>query len=147
MDDGPYAATERDVVLNVNAANGVLANDTDADNLSAPFNAGLDRSTHRPAAGRPGNGQPVSRRARSPGRLPQEPISSARRRSRYRAVDPQSNQSNDATVTINVASVNDAPVAVNDGPGGIYVTNEDVPLVISLPNSVLSNDTDVENAE
>src|SRR4030095_14675632 len=38
--------------------------------------------------------------------------------------------------------VNDAPVANNDGPGGIYVTDEGVPLVISLPNSVLHNDTD-----
>src|SRR5690606_38574652 len=44
---------------------------------------------------------------------------------------------NIANVTINVTPVNDAPVAVNDGP---FTTNEDTPLNIS----VLANDTDAE---
>ena len=140
--DGPYAANEH-TVLSVNAANGVLANDTDADNLSAPFNAGLTAQL----VAQPPAGQGTVNLS-SDGSFTWTPPTGANffgtTSFTYRAVDPQTNQSNDATVTINVASVNDAPVAVNDGPGGIYVTNEDVPLVITLPNSVLTNDTDVE---
>jgi hypothetical protein len=140
--DGPYAASEQSV-LTVTAANGVLVNDTDADNLTAPFNAGLTAQL----VAQPPAGQGTVNLG-SDGSFTWTPPAGANffgtTSFTYRAVDPQSNQSNEATVTINVASVNDAPVAVNDGPGGIYVTNEDVPLVISLPNSVLSNDTDVE---
>jgi hypothetical protein len=141
-DDGPYA-TDEDVALNVNAANGVLANDTDADNLAAPFNAGLSAQlTAQPPAGQ------GTVNLASDGSFTWTPTPGANffgsTSFKYRAFDPQNNQSNEATVTINVASVNDAPIANNDGPGGIYVTDEDVPLVISLPNTVLANDTDVE---
>src|SRR5204863_412426 len=44
---------------------------------------------------------------------------------------------NVATVTITVAAINDAPVAVNDS----YNTTEDTPLTIAAPG-VLGNDTD-----
>src|SRR5205814_2554040 len=44
-----------------------------------------------------------------------------------------------ATVAINVAAVNDAPVAVNDS----YNATEDTPLTIAAPG-VLGNDTDVD---
>ncbi|SEI16964.1 T1SS-143 domain-containing protein/type I secretion C-terminal target domain (VC_A0849 subclass) [Rhizobium tibeticum] len=44
-----------------------------------------------------------------------------------------------ATATVTVASVNDAPVAVNDS----YTTNEDTTLHIS-PGGLLANDSDVE---
>lgn len=47
--------------------------------------------------------------------------------------------SNTATVTIAVASVNDAPVAVDN----TYAATEDVPLTIALPG-VLANDSDVD---
>ena len=47
--------------------------------------------------------------------------------------------SNVATVTITVAAVNDAPVAVDDA----YATDEDVPLSIAAAG-VLGNDTDVD---
>ena len=57
----------------------------------------------------------------------------------YHANDGTGN-SNIATVTITVYPVNDAPVAVND----TYTTNEDTPLTVVLPNSVLANDTDTE---
>jgi hypothetical protein len=140
--DGPYN-TDEHTVLSVNAASGVLANDTDADNLVAPFNAGLTAQlTAQPPAGEgtvnlAGNGSftwtpPAGQNFFGTTTF------------RYVAVDPQSNQSAEATVTIEVASVNDAPVAANDGPGGAYVTDEDVPLTITLPTTVLSNDTDVE---
>ena len=45
-----------------------------------------------------------------------------------------------ATVAINVAAVNDAPVAVNDS----YNATEDTPLTIAAPG-VLGNDTDVDS--
>ena len=45
----------------------------------------------------------------------------------------------DATVTIAVAAVNDVPVAVDDS----YGTDEDTPLVVAAP-AVLGNDTDAE---
>jgi len=48
--------------------------------------------------------------------------------------------SDTATVTINVSSINDGPVAVNDS----YSINEDTQLDVVLPG-ILTNDTDVEN--
>ena len=56
----------------------------------------------------------------------------------YRANDGSLN-SNTVTVSLTVAAVNDAPVAVNNN----YSTNEDTQLVSSAPG-VLGNDTDVE---
>ncbi|MFM1852732.1 MAG: hypothetical protein RL164_49 [Bacteroidota bacterium] len=54
----------------------------------------------------------------------------------YTVNDNSGALSNVATVSINITSVNDAPLAIND----LATTNEDVPVVIS----VLSNDTDIE---
>ena len=42
------------------------------------------------------------------------------------------------TFTINVTSVNDAPVAGNDS----YSTNEDTPLTVAAPGRKLGNDSD-----
>ncbi|TLM73962.1 MAG: tandem-95 repeat protein, partial [Actinobacteria bacterium] len=47
--------------------------------------------------------------------------------------------SNNATVTITVDPVNDAPVAVDD----TFTTDEDTPLVVGAPG-VLGNDTDID---
>ncbi|SDJ16945.1 VCBS repeat-containing protein [Ferrimonas sediminum] len=55
----------------------------------------------------------------------------------YRLKDSGGAYSNTATVTINVAAVNDAPVAGNDTLG----TDEDTPLTLSL----LGNDSDAED--
>jgi VCBS repeat-containing protein len=57
----------------------------------------------------------------------------------YRLTDADGD-SDTATVTINVAPVNDPPVAANNS----YSTNEDTPLSVAAPG-VLGNDTDVEN--
>jgi VCBS repeat-containing protein len=56
----------------------------------------------------------------------------------YHANDGQAN-SNIATVTINLACVNDAPVAV----ANVYTTTEDIPLSINAPG-ILENDIDVD---
>ncbi len=49
--------------------------------------------------------------------------------------------SNSATVTLTISTVNDAPIAVTDS----YTTAENLPLTIPVAIGVLSNDTDVEN--
>ena len=54
----------------------------------------------------------------------------------YQVSDSQDGTSNIATVSINVESVNDAPVMVND----IQTINEDVAILIDI----LANDTDVD---
>jgi len=59
----------------------------------------------------------------------------------YKANDGTSD-SNVATVTIAVNSVNDAPVAAADGP---YPTDEDTELTISPAGGVLGNDWDTES--
>ena len=58
----------------------------------------------------------------------------------YKAVD-STGQSAPATVTINVTSVNDIPVAGADGP---HVTPQGEPLIVGVEEGVLVNDTDVE---
>src|SRR4029079_12473014 len=57
----------------------------------------------------------------------------------YKAKDPSNALSNTATVSLTVAAVNDAPVAVNDS----YSTNEDTALTVAA-SGVLANDTDVD---
>ncbi|MBD2041903.1 cadherin-like domain-containing protein [Microcoleus sp. FACHB-672] len=51
------------------------------------------------------------------------------------------NTLNGATFAINITPVNDAPAANNDS----FIATEDTPLTVALANSVLTNDTDVEN--
>jgi VCBS repeat-containing protein len=50
--------------------------------------------------------------------------------------------SGNATVSITVNAVNDAPVATADN----YSTNEDTPLTVNAASGVLANDTDVDTA-
>ena len=61
-------------------------------------------------------------------------------RSAYKAND-DSADSGVANVSITVASVNDAPVAINDS----YPATEDTPLSIAVPG-VLGNDTDADGS-
>jgi len=114
VDDAPVAnpdsfnATE-DVVLNVPAP-GVLVNDTDADNLIPPPNAGLTALlTAQPPAGQ------GTVALASDGSFVWTPTPGANFNGqttfRYRAVDPTPLQSPETTVTIQVAAVNDTPVA------------------------------------
>ncbi|HWB03374.1 MAG TPA: Ig-like domain-containing protein [Verrucomicrobiales bacterium] len=119
-----YAATE-DTTLNVPAATGVLANDTDAD--GDPRTAVL---VTPPASGTltlNSNGS----FAYTPAQNFAGPITFT-----YSANDA-GGPSVAATVTINVANVNDAPSAVND----VYATDPGVSLIVSTPG-LLSNDTD-----
>jgi VCBS repeat-containing protein len=125
--DNAYAATE-DTVLTVDAAHGVLANDTDVNNdlLQAAVSQGpthgaltlnADGSfTYTPAANYNG------------------PDSFT-----YVATDPSGAASAATPVTLQLASVNDAPVAHDDTAS----VSEDQSVTID----VLANDTDVDTGD
>ncbi len=119
-------STDEDVALNVTAP-GVLGNDSDPEGsaltavlVSTTSNGTLALNangsfTYTPNAGYNGSDSFT-----------------------YKANDGALD-SNVATVTITVSSVNDAPIAVNDA----YSTDEDVALNVTAPG-VLTNDTDPE---
>ncbi len=121
-----YSAVE-DTTLTVAAVSGVLANDTDVDGdamtaslVNAPTHGALTLNTD--------------------GSLSYQPDANYRGADSftYRVNDGLSD-SNIATVTINIASVNDAPVAVAES----YSATEDTPLTIAAPG-LLGNDSDVD---
>ncbi len=141
--DDAYSVGE-DSTLTVNAATGVLSNDTDPERHAA----------HR----RPGRRQRRQRRQRRHGRQWRD---RHRQRQRLLTYDPDG-QFNDlgtgesatdtityrvsdgsltdtATITLTITGVNDAPVAVDNG----YTTDEDTLLTVAAPG-VLANDTDPE---
>jgi VCBS repeat-containing protein len=121
-------STNENTTLTVAQANGVLANDTDADNdtLTAELVSNVSSGTlnlasngsfsYVPANGFSGN------------------VSFT-----YRANDGTTT-SNTVTVTITVNSSNQAPVAVANS----YTTNENSPLTVNQANGVLTNDTDAD---
>lgn len=120
-----YTATE-DTVLTVNAANGVLKNDSDADKdtLTAQLVSGPANGTLTLNA----NGS-FTYQAKANYNGPDSFT--------YKASDGQTT-SGTTTVTLNVTPVNDAP----SGVGNVYTLSEDTTL---SGTSVLGNDTDVEN--
>ncbi|MHB8899982.1 MAG: Ig-like domain-containing protein, partial [Thermoguttaceae bacterium] len=126
--DDPYTVDE-DAVLTVNAAAGVLANDTDADGA-----AGLAVSV----VVHPGHGTVTLNTDGSFTYTPTANFSGIDTFT-YRVNDGTANSS-PATVTINVNAVNDVPVAVADS----YQVDEDGTLTTTVANGVLANDTDAE---
>ncbi|MGI0485065.1 beta strand repeat-containing protein [Pantanalinema rosaneae CENA516] len=111
----------------------VLANDTDADN-NLPLTAQI---ITQPTNAISFTFNPVD------GTFTYVPISnfSGVDRFTYVARDSLGATSNTATVSITVTSVNDPPVAVNDGP---YTTPANTPLNVLVDTGVLNNDTDVD---
>ncbi len=133
VNDPPLAVNDaynvnEDTTLTVNAANGVLSNDTDPD---GPFPLTAELITG------PTNGTLVV--FNTNGSFTYTPSSNFNGQDTftYRARDGEGLASQPATVTITVLPVNDPPVAVDD----FYSTLEDTQLVISAPG-VLANDTD-----
>ena len=122
-------STNEDTPLSVSAA-GVLTNDTDQDNdaLTATLMAGPSHA--------------ASFTLNSNGSFSYTPASNyfGTDSFTYTAVDTHSAESAATAVTLNVASVNDPPVA----QANAYSVNEDATLTVSAPG-VLANDTDVEN--
>jgi VCBS repeat-containing protein len=125
---GDSYSTNEDTVLTVNVASGVLANDTDADGntLTAGVVSGVSHG---------------SLTLNANGSFSYTPNANFHGGDSftYQANDGTTN-SNTATVTITVNSVNDAPVANDDS----YSTNEDTPLLVNTASGVVANDTDVD---
>ncbi len=134
VNDPPIAladsyTTDENRTLNVNASNGVLDNDTDAedDDLTAVLVTGASSGTvtlnangsfsYVPAAGFTGTATFT-----------------------YQADDGTA-RSVTTTVTITVSSVNDTPAAQADS----YTTNEEQTLNVDASNGVLANDTDADD--
>ncbi|HEX7811314.1 MAG TPA: Ig-like domain-containing protein, partial [Burkholderiales bacterium] len=122
-----FAATE-DTPLTVSPATGVLANDLDAE--GTPLTAILVTGP-----------QHGSLTLNADGSFTYTPAAN------FNGVDGFTYQASDGidqsavvAVTLNVAAVNDAPVATPDS----YTTAEDTPLVVAAAFGVLANDSDVE---
>jgi VCBS repeat-containing protein len=124
--DDPSYGTDEDTPLN---ASSVLANDTDANNdtLTAVLDSG------------PSNASSFTLNGDGTFSYTPNADYNGTDSFTYHANDG-SLDSNSATVTITVNSVNDAPVATDDPS---YSTDEDTPLTAS--SSVLTNDSDADN--
>lgn len=120
--------TNEDVPLILSAAAGVLANDSDpnSDTLSAILVAG------------PSHGTLILDPDGSLIYTPNLNFHGADSFT-YHATDGALNSA-DVTVSINVNSVNDLPLAANDA----FFVNEDASLTINALNGVLANDSDVD---
>ena len=121
-----YDATE-DTALTIDAAAGVLANDTDAD--GDPLTAALVSG--------PGNGTLT---LNSDGSFVYTPNADFSGADTFTYTASDGTTTSEATVTINVASANDAPSATADE----YATDQDTALTIDAAAGVLANDTDVD---
>ncbi len=124
-----YGATE-DTLLTVDAASGVLSNDTDADGDVLSVDSFDAVSVH---------GGAVSMNADGSFTYAAAADFAGTDSFDYTVTDGRGGFST-ATVTLNVAAVNDAPVAVADGYSGMA----DTPVIVDAASGVLSNDTDAD---
>jgi VCBS repeat-containing protein len=127
-DDGPYNVNEGGTINF--AAPGVLANDTDVDGptMTAVLVSG------------PANASVFALNANGSWTYTHDGSETVTDSLTYQAFDGAA-LSNVATVSITITPVNDAPVAVNDGPYGVA---EGGTFTLPAPG-VLFNDTDAEN--
>ncbi len=131
VNDDPIAvndsyAVNEDAVLTIDAAAGVLANDTDAD--GDPLTATL---VSGPASG--------TLTLNADGSFSYTPTANFNGNDSFTYSITDGTATTEATVTLTVNPVNDIPEAVNDE----YTTEEDTPLTIAAPG-VLGNDTDAD---
>jgi len=124
-----YNATE-DTPLVVNAASGVLANDTDPN--SNPLSVtGFNATSAR--------GGTVA--VNTNGSFSYTPAANVNGADSFSyTVSDGNGGSASATVNLTIAAVNDAPNAVNDS----YLATQGTPLTVAALSGVLANDTDVE---
>jgi len=122
--------TDEDTPLTVTAVDGVLKNDSDADEPANPLTADLVSDVSSGTLSLAADGSFTYTPAK-------DYLGSVT--FTYRVFDGTA-YSNTATVTINVHEQNDAPVATADS----YSTAEDTPLTVPAATGVLDNDTDVD---
>lgn len=124
-----YTASE-DNLLSVSRTSGLLRNDSDSDG---------DTLTAQLVAG-PTHGTLVTLNADGSFSYRPNQNFNGTDTFTYRANDGALNSA-DATVTISVSAVGDAPIATNDAYSGVQATT----LVVSAANGVLKNDTSVDS--
>jgi VCBS repeat-containing protein len=129
--DDAYTGAE-DAPLEITAATGVLANDTDPE--AGPMTAVLANGA---------NEGTLTLRADGSFSYAPRPGFSGNDQFRYRARDSTGAISAMATVTLTVTATNDAPVAAADA----YSTNEGQTLNVNRNNGVLANDTDPDGGD
>lgn len=125
-DDDDYTTPE-DTPLVVSAANGILANDSDGNNDPMAISL-IDQPTHANSLTVNPNGSFTYVPAANYSGLDTFT---------YRVNDGEAD-SNISTVTINITSVGDVPVAHDN----VYDTDENVTLTVNAALGVLANDTD-----
>ncbi len=125
--DGPYTM-DRSTTLNVDAANGLLIGDSDADagDVLTP------KLTLYTFGARPTLNEDGSFSITDPA-----PTLTTNANFFYRANDGTA-QSATAMVTVNINNINSAPVTAND----TFVATEDTELIVTAANGVLANDSD-----
>ncbi|MFN0019865.1 MAG: Ig-like domain-containing protein [Pirellulaceae bacterium] len=133
VDDAPLAVndeytTDEDTPLTIDAAAGLLANDSDPD--SSPLTVTvISEPVHGTVA------------LNEDGSFTYTPSADFSGVDGFSYIVSDGTQESDvATVTINVIPIADAPVAANDA----FSTDEDTPLVVDVAGSVLVNDSDVD---
>jgi VCBS repeat-containing protein len=148
--DAPVAvddaySTNDDTPLTVNAATGILNNDTDSDGDALTVDQVAGSAGNVATAYTTTDGATVTVNAN--GSLSYNPngqfddLGAGQQTTdtvTYRVSDGGLNDT--ATITFTITGVNDAPVAVDDA----YSTNEDTPLTVNAATGVLANDTDPE---
>ncbi len=132
VNDAPVAAADsydatEDAPLSIDAAAGVLANDTDAD--GDPLTATLVSG--------PANGTLT---LNADGSFSYTPNADFNGTDSFTYTASDGTLTSEATVTINVAAANDAPTAADDS----YTTDQDTALTIDAAGGVLANDTDLD---
>ena len=149
VNDAPVAVNDtgtvaEDTTLTVNAASGLLSNDSDVDGntlsitqfsvtgVSGTFTAGTSASI-------PGVGTLTINANGSYTFVPAANYNGSVPAATYTVSDGQGGTAT-ATLSIAVTPVNDAPVAVND----TGVVNEDTTLTVNAAGGLLSNDSDVD---
>lgn len=131
--DDTYATTDKDTLL-ISVDAGVLANDSDPD---APQGELTQEVTVSLVSG-PQTGVLTLSADGSFEYVPEKNVGGAVQFI-YQITD-RANATSNATVTINVTDVNDAPVATNDN----YTLDEDTVLQVSATEGLLANDTDAD---
>jgi VCBS repeat-containing protein len=123
-------STDEDTVLTVNAAEGVLANDTDPDDddLTATLGTGPTHGTLT---------------LNADGSFEYTPNENYHGTDSFTYILSDGTDSTDPiTVEITVNEIDDPPVPEEDS----YTTDEDVVLTVNAANGVLANDTDVDSS-
>ena len=128
------ATTSEDIYVDID----VVANDSDVDNTNAQLTVHSISTVHGGTAVLQADGRTVRY---TPASNANDGTNPGGFSFKYRAKDPDGAPSNEATVIISVAPVNDIPSSSDDS----YATSQAVTLNVPAPG-VLQNDSDIENS-